>query len=51
MGCCGQVKTERDIAPGQDYKKLPVAPEVAPVVLLRATGFDDEYGFLCFYRR
>ncbi len=35
-----------DIPPGQDQKKLPVAPEIGPVVFLRPAGLDDEDLFL-----
>jgi len=38
--------TDGDIPPGQDQKELAVAPEISPVVFLRAAGFDDKHGFL-----
>ena len=38
----GLLVSDRHVAPGQHVKKLPVAPQVAPIVALGAAGFDDE---------
>jgi hypothetical protein len=42
----GLLVAHGDISPGQNQKELSVAPEVGPVVLLRAAGFDDKNRFL-----
>ena len=34
---------DQDVAPGEKIKQLTVAPQVAPVILLGASGFDDEF--------
>ena len=38
----GLLVADGDIAPREDDEQLAVAPEVAPVVFLRATGFKNQ---------
>ena len=38
----GLLVADEDVAPGEEVEELAVAPQVAPVVLLRPAGFDDE---------
>ena len=33
----------RDIAPRQDLEKLPISPQIAPVVAFGAAGLDDQF--------
>ncbi len=39
----GLFVADRNVAPGEDLEELPVVPEVAPVVLLGAAGFEDGF--------
>lgn len=38
----GLLVTHRNIAPGEDQEQLAVTPQIAPVVLLGAAGFEDK---------
>jgi hypothetical protein len=39
----GLFVSDKDVAPGEEVEQLAVAPEVAPVVLLGAAGFYEEF--------
>ena len=47
----GLLVADGDITPGQNQKKFTVAPEIGPVVFLRAAGLNDEHRFLIVCQR